>query len=829
MKKKRSLSNILLILFISSMLFPTVDFQFATAGSGKSVHDWWDTDWHYRIRVDVDSGDFERDDDPIELELDFASLFSFWGISSVLDPHSIRVVDQSDWPSEVLSQFDPRTGEIVWLTGRMRAGTQKTYFVYFDHLGNGTKDLPNYYNSFDDGGILIVNAEDAVSIKYKIGGIEYETSTINPENGEICFVKPPFGDSLVVGEMSKLGFFPQEEGLGQRIMSIRGGPVRYEITFHHTNESNRKSCPLNDYGYEFYYVSNGHEVRAKFHISSTGNSIPARVNDLDFLLDNSYQIVGLNGMLGLFPVNQELLEETIDEVNTQEIFWIHGLDTQRCQGARSFYNRVHSSPGVAVNFGQDLYALDDNLRVRLNRTFRRENFFSIHRGAGRANRYSNKYPGEFPTSISWLDGDWKYRKSLSISGSSVGPQFDYPIRIVINYSNGEDWGENVFLGNKCRDDFEDIRFTQSDGTTLLSYWIERLTVGENAIFWVKVESIPSSPDAATLYIYYGKNDAMNMSNGKETFDWFDDFDVDSSHEYDIGKHAGQWHDPDICYPYYDPENKRVVFDTENDTTGGWMVRGEKLNIQDFAAKVLFGITGFYPHNTSNGILGRWRGQNSFYGFYICGGHYTHSPALIRDGRTVYIDTPLQNTYHPFEGIPHSMELRIYGNRLTGIYNEGKINEVMLVEEDLKHKGSGKVGIIVGQSSGWFDVFFVRKYVYPEPECDLWEHEEVQIYPPIDLIFERKINRNLFSKEAFHTIRWSFNPKNKDFARINYRIYRKSAAESEEDFQLLDTIQSDTFIYSDGYLDESKKYLYVLTSTDSDGHESVRSSVVGNLY
>jgi len=827
MKKKGSIANILRILFFCLILFPSIDFQFATTGSSESIHDWWDINWHYRIQINVESWDFARDDEPIELKIDFSSLFLTWGISSVFDINSIRVIDQSETLSEVLSQFNPSTGEIVWLTGEMGAGTRKTYYVYFDHLENGPKELPHYYDSFEDGGILVLNSEDYVSVFYKIGGVEYETSRISTENGEVCFLKPPLGYSFLEGETTRLGFIPPDVEPGQRIISITGGPVRYMINFQKPAAPSFEFFSSNDYGYEFYYVSNGYEVRTKFHMPSSWDPFPSGANALGILPDNFYQIYGLSGMLSIFPFDHEFIDDASVDGKNQRVFWIQGFDKEGWKAARNFYSRIEFPPEIDVNFGQNLYVPDDHVQVELHAPLSREDFFTFFKKDDLMNRYRHTYPGKIDTKFTWLDNSWEYRKRLTINGSPVGQQSDYPIKIVVHLKEGTDMGENVYLNYKCRSDFGDIRFTNSNGETLLSYWIERSTQGEDAIFWVKVDSIPSSPDAAIIYAYYGNSNATSMSNGKKTFVWFDDYEVDSSNEYDIGKQADHWHDPEVHYPYYDPINKRVAFDTENDSSGGWMVRSDNLNIRNFAAKVVFGITGFYPHNTSNGILGRWKGGNSFYGFFICGGHYEHSPALVRDRRTIYIDTPLKSTYHPFEGIPHTMELRIYENKLTGIYNEGKVNEVVLVKEDSKHKEPGKVGIIIGQSSGWFDVFFIRKYSDPEPSCATWENEEIQIYPPIDVNFERKINRNLFRKEAFHTICWSLNPNNKDFSSISYRIYRKIADLSEQEFQLLDTIQSGTFKYSDGYLDKSMKYVYVLTSVDSDGHESIKSSAVGN--
>jgi len=130
------------------------------------------------------------------------------------------------------------------------------------------------------------------------------------------------------------------------------------------------------------------------------------------------------------------------------------------------------------------------------------------------------------TETGWLSG-WQYRKSHEIEGSTAGAQTDYQVKIIVHKGTGTDSGEHVYCNNHCRDDFGDIRFTKSDGTTELYYWLEDYTSGDKATFWVKIPSIPASPDTVTIYIYYGKSDATTTSDGKNTFIFFDDFEGSS--------------------------------------------------------------------------------------------------------------------------------------------------------------------------------------------------------------------------------------------------------------------------------------------------------------
>jgi hypothetical protein len=124
----------------------------------------------------------------------------------------------------------------------------------------------------------------------------------------------------------------------------------------------------------------------------------------------------------------------------------------------------------------------------------------------------------------WLTG-WDYRKSHVIVGTIAGAQTNYQIRVKVHRTEGTDGmptAEEVYVGTNCRADFGDIRFTRSDETTQLDYWIEEIS-GDVATIWVEIPSVPASPGSTTVYIYYGNSGASTTSNGVNTFPLFDDF------------------------------------------------------------------------------------------------------------------------------------------------------------------------------------------------------------------------------------------------------------------------------------------------------------------
>jgi len=130
----------------------------------------------------------------------------------------------------------------------------------------------------------------------------------------------------------------------------------------------------------------------------------------------------------------------------------------------------------------------------------------------------------------WYSG-WNYRKSHVIN-SATGAGTNYQVKITVHYSGTGDNGENVYCNSHCRPDFGDIRFTGSDGATLLDYWIESKTDSNNAVFWVEVgDSLESNNQ--TIYIYYGNSGVSTTSSGDNTFPFLDDFSSNDFSKWNI--------------------------------------------------------------------------------------------------------------------------------------------------------------------------------------------------------------------------------------------------------------------------------------------------------
>lgn len=126
---------------------------------------------------------------------------------------------------------------------------------------------------------------------------------------------------------------------------------------------------------------------------------------------------------------------------------------------------------------------------------------------------------------------WTYRKSHVIE-QLLGADTGYQVAIVTRYGNGTDgdieiYGNTIagliYLNGTCQTDFDDVRFTEDDGLTLLSYWPEEKFNSNNATFWIKLTDDLTAGDV-TIFVYWGNAAAEDVSSGENTFLVYDGFD-----------------------------------------------------------------------------------------------------------------------------------------------------------------------------------------------------------------------------------------------------------------------------------------------------------------
>ena len=249
-----------------------------------------------------------------------------------------------------------------------------------------------------------------------------------------------------------------------------------------------------------------------------------------------------------------------------------------------------------------------------------------------------------------------------------------------------------------RADFADVRFTASDGKTVLPYWIERKVDGKFAVFWVKVPSIPQYPDSTTIYIYYGNPEATSMDNGEEVFVFFDDF-LDLSAWTEVGSvtlsngevsmtNSGEWDNLIISNDQFSVDGYAVGVRAKGTGTGAkWQIIVNFGDVRSVsAAPVAFGVkeTKFLYDYNDAGTKILLTSTSYFTGrYYVIEARM--DPPYILFARDYFVD---------FEA--------------TGWDPPSTSNVITLGCSD---------------GTATFDWIYIRKFIYPEPSHGVWGAEE----------------------------------------------------------------------------------------------------------
>lgn len=127
-------------------------------------------------------------------------------------------------------------------------------------------------------------------------------------------------------------------------------------------------------------------------------------------------------------------------------------------------------------------------------------------------------------------GDTPY---INIDGGAL-PNYTHRIPIEINNSGNPNTLTNYQIlltidtltliseGN-MQPDGDDIRFTDEDEITPISFWIENGIATSNTTIWVKVPNI-TAYSTKEIFMYFGNSSATGVSSGDNTFLLFDNFE-----------------------------------------------------------------------------------------------------------------------------------------------------------------------------------------------------------------------------------------------------------------------------------------------------------------
>ncbi len=124
---------------------------------------------------------------------------------------------------------------------------------------------------------------------------------------------------------------------------------------------------------------------------------------------------------------------------------------------------------------------------------------------------------EVPTS-EWYNTDWGARKYVRVENVDATTYSNAAVQMFVTYDAD------------MQGDFDDLRFTSSDGLTIIPHWIGSSTDSVMAEIWVKVPSL-AAEDTTDIFMYFNHPTATTSSSVDNVFIAADDFEDDDITEY----------------------------------------------------------------------------------------------------------------------------------------------------------------------------------------------------------------------------------------------------------------------------------------------------------
>lgn len=273
-----------------------------------------------------------------------------------------------------------------------------------------------------------------------------------------------------------------------------------------------------------------------------------------------------------------------------------------------------------------------------------------------------------------------YVKDIAISGNNE-MLFNYPVKIELEQICGP------------------VRFTAADKQTVLKHYAQQTDNDGVSTFWVKVPQIPKK--GASINVYYGNSQAVDLSSGESVFEFFDDF---NSNELDENKWS---YLPDLNGSLR-TESGVLILNDSNVVSKSPLFR-DRLRLE-FKACL----------DNSVSDVQASIGEVSFYS-----SAFPEAEHVIAE----YGEVKINENYPTKIGVDYLYSVGINGSNIlfsrANIYDkEGLLEEDCVVEvetsiittdEFLKLRSASPYGLTEKQRGASFDWVRVRKSVDPEPK------------------------------------------------------------------------------------------------------------------
>jgi hypothetical protein len=264
---------------------------------------------------------------------------------------------------------------------------------------------------------------------------------------------------------------------------------------------------------------------------------------------------------------------------------------------------------------------------------------------------------------------------------------------------------------KSRLDYGDIRFTDSDGSTLLNYWQEA-----DGRFWVKVPNIPAN-STKTIYVYYGNPSATSLSNGDATFDFFDDF---------LGTNldTNKWNGLIGPSGSLNVNNSLLMLNWSEVVSKNYQIRDGIIEYRGYSASQEISAIARANTNSNFEVLGQ-PGTQGLHGFYEDSTipSWTHA-ITVADEIKASVASPITiNKWYRYRAVLNGTNIQFM--RFDDNWNL----EATVSYNDVGGLTQGYIGLRVdglGERAAYYDWIRVRKYTSPEPTTSVRNEENITI-------------------------------------------------------------------------------------------------------
>ena len=348
-------------------------------------------------------------------------------------------------------------------------------------------------------------------------------------------------------------------------------------------------------------------------------------------------------------------------------------------------------------------------------------------------------------SYAWLSG-WQYRKNITINNTQNSNTLtNYQVLVTLDT-------QSLISAGKMQPYCNDTRFTDSDGDTLLSYWIESGCNTNSTKIWVNVTNIPAS-STKTIYVYYGNPSAASLSNITNTFIFGDDFT-----SYSEGNINGQggW----VWEPY--STSSQAVIETFNGKKHLKLYSYQYANNVKHAVNIQNSVRvvskayyysgdqafAFYLFD-GNTYTSYKEPGNSYYWMMESGADHYDLCKFIGTTKTClcqsFLNSPLNYYYQ--------LELLWYGSSLNGSSYQNGAFFTSCSASDTSFSSQSYISLTNWEYSGtgsastyYVDYIFISNYTSPEPTTSIGE-EEINQPPTLSYIWKSPTDPATYSQGA----------------------------------------------------------------------------------